>query len=76
MAKAQFRGTKPSITVARSRLLQAGMSGAGIEQLLNGQPLTNANDRKLVARIVVSHIEEGGKFVLTSISHSAREPVY
>lgn len=59
-------------TVARNRLLQAGMSIAGIEQLLSGQPLTNTNDRMLVARIVVAHTE-GGKYMLTHISHFARE---
>jgi DNA-binding transcriptional MerR regulator len=63
MAKEQFQRTKPHVnvaTTARQRLRQAGMSLAGIDQLLKGRPLTQSEDRELVARIVVQAANRAG----------------
>lgn len=54
MAKENFTRTKPHVNVARQRLLQAGLSFAGVQQLLSGYPILNPNDRELVAQIAIS----------------------
>jgi len=60
MAKEKFDRSKPHVNVASQRLLQAGLSFAGIEQLLSGQHILNPDDRDLVAEIVISAMKEGG----------------
>jgi hypothetical protein len=60
VAKEKFDRSKPHVNVARLQLIQAGLSFAGIEQLLGGQPILNPDDRDLVAEIVIWAMNEGG----------------
>jgi len=48
----QRTGPRASRPVARQRLRKSGISELGVQQLLAGQPLSNATDRKLVALII------------------------
>ncbi|MCB1917819.1 MAG: hypothetical protein KDG52_19165 [Rhodocyclaceae bacterium] len=64
-----------NVQVARMapRLQKMGVSPLGARQVLTGQVVTDQNDRKLIARIVLTVMdgarEEGNKFVVTQIDH-------
>ncbi|MCP5234455.1 MAG: hypothetical protein H6945_01780 [Zoogloeaceae bacterium] len=64
-----------NVQVARMapRLQKIGVSPLGARQVLTGQVVSDQNDRKLIARIVLTALngssEEGKKFVVTQIDH-------
>ena len=64
-----------NVQVARMapRLQKIGVSPLGARQVLTGQVVSDQNDRKLIARIVLTALngssEECKKFVVTQIDH-------
>ncbi len=54
MAKDRFYPSKPHVNVARQRLRKVGMSLIGIDQVLNGRPVLQLEDCRLVSQIVLA----------------------
>ena len=65
MAKEKFERTKPHVNFQSVRLQQAGLSAIGARQALQGQPITDAADRAVVAEILNAIASNNSKLDLT-----------